>query len=829
MTATELLTLTEPSAEPPAELPTKPRLTRLFARRAGLLIALWVMLASLYSLTYSGSIETGDTHRLFDAVGSLVDYGDQYLDLSAGQFPPQRFSLEAAYPLETAAIEPMQMVLAAPLYALAKVVPGIGLAHTTYLFNVFVGATIGSVLFLYALALGYHERTAALAAVVFGVGTALFPYTRSFFREPLMTLCLLVAGLCLERLRANGFRSPLLLLGAVLALLALTLTKASGLLALPGLVIIALPSLRGSERRLLRRLLITLGVIGLLMAGLFIALGELNLIPGLSARYDVLKRLSEASAQYVPVALHSYLLSIGGSFWGTSPVLLLALPGAAMLLRKRQFRYPLAAALLVLGFALGYALLNGQHWFGGLSWPPRFLIPVLPFVLLVALPALDWLVHHLRSVWVLPALALLLYSVWVQVSGVALSWSAYVEGLPPEASRLIEWGGGLNDAQYLRWVVIPRLWAYIPLDNAWARVSMPGIAWALGGLALACLLWLVWRLRSLTSTAGTASVSLLRRAPLALGLVYAALIWAGLRVLYDHDPSYQAEDESLRALLPLIERDTTHDDIVLLSTDTYAPFFLNYYKNSGSARVITLPLQPGEQPSIEQPPLIRAENPAALLSNTTLPLIHTLALTHESLWLVARFGPDLPWSTRPVERYLSTHYFPVRYQATSSLTRLVEYETTSAPDPFAFRVPDHLTDLGYGDDVRLAGFSLPGGTEFAPGDMVPVALQWQADAALTANYSVALFLSQPGSLPAAQSDWPPGGGFALTTTWQAGVPVWDNRALQLPAELPEGTYELWVKVYDSPGGVPTDLRVTGAETHDGTIGVLPIRINVRNR
>ena len=53
------------------------------------------------------------------------------------------------------------MILAAPLYLLAQIVPGIGLVQTVYLFNVLVGAAAGCVLFLYALALGYRERTAA--------------------------------------------------------------------------------------------------------------------------------------------------------------------------------------------------------------------------------------------------------------------------------------------------------------------------------------------------------------------------------------------------------------------------------------------------------------------------------------------------------------------------------------------------------------------------------------------------------------------------------------------------------------------------------------------
>jgi hypothetical protein len=74
------------------------------------------------------------------------------------------------------------------------------------------------VLSLYAIALGYDERTAILAALMFGVGTAVFPYTKSFFREPLLLLVLLTCALLVERFRAGGFRSWRLLIAVILCL-----------------------------------------------------------------------------------------------------------------------------------------------------------------------------------------------------------------------------------------------------------------------------------------------------------------------------------------------------------------------------------------------------------------------------------------------------------------------------------------------------------------------------------------------------------------------------------------------------------------------------------
>jgi hypothetical protein len=315
---------------------------------------------------------------------------------------------------------------------------------------------------------------------------------------------------------------------------------------------------------------------------------------------------------------------------------------------------------------------------------------------------------------------------------------------------------------------------------------------------------------------------------LVFAIFYLFITYAGLRVLYERDDRYQARNDALHAMLSLIQTQTTSDDVILLSTPGYEAFFLNYRKDFGGGRVITLPLQPGEQTSPEQPPEVRSDFPDALLTQQTIPLIHTLALTHERLLLLVEFGPDLGWSTRPVERFMTAHYYPIQYWETAPQVRLVEYSTVSAPDMFAFRASERLTDLVYGNFIHLVGFDLPAGTGYAPGEALPVSLYWQTDTSLAPNYSIGLFLRDASGNPIAQSDWQPAGYFAPTSTWQVGVPMWDNRALQLSPDLPPGEYQLWVKVYDNPGGSPQDLTVTGAATLDGAIGVLPVRIAVRN-
>ena len=780
-------------------------------RRVRLLVLMFGLLVSLYLITYSARIESGDTRRFFDAVSSFADYGDFYLDLATMQFPPQTFDAQLVYPLQSAAVEPLQVILAVPLYLLARIVPGIGLVQTVYLFNVLIGAAAGCILFLYTLALDYSERTALLAVLAFGVGTVIFPYTKSFFREPLVLLMLLLCALLIERLRANGYHSLLLLIAVILAVVGLLLAKASAVLAIPALLVIAVPTVRNINWR---RLLIILGAVAALVALIFVVLGVGGKILGVGDRYNLSRLFGDATATYILTALQAYLLSIGGSIWGTSPIVLLALPGMWLLVRRGHARYPLAILLLVGAFAFGYAALNGQHWFGGLSWPPRFLVPVVPFLILGALPIFERMGK--QPLWAILGAVLLIYSVWVQLSGVTLAWDEYPRALPPEAGGLIEWGAGLNELHYLRWVVIPSLWRTIPLDIAWTVINAPGMMIAYAGLVLASAVELI---RSLHR----ASIRLLPALILLALLI--VVTGCGLHLLYNEDPRYLSGDSSLTALLPILDAETDSSDVILLSSPRYEPFFANAAKLISAGRVIALPLQPGEQSSPEQEPLVRSDDPDVLLTKETIQLIFNLAATRDRLWLLVDGSPDLAWSVRPVERFMSSHYYAIRTIQTGELTRLIEYSTISAPDQFAYREPEHLTDLTFGEHIRLVGVDLPAGSNYQAGDVLALSLYWKTDAPLDANYSVGLYLRDANGSPIAQIDAQP--AFSPTSGWQIGVPVWDNRALRLPVDLPPGDYQVWIKLYDfDAAGAVRDLPVTAGDYIDDSIGVLPLTIHV---
>jgi hypothetical protein len=647
-------------------------------------------------------------------------------------------------------------------------------------------------------------------------------------------LLVVLAGLLLERLRGARWRSPLLILTVGLVGLGGLHTKSSVLFSIPALVIVASPAFRLFEWPRVQKMLGVVLVLGVFACIFLVYTPILAAQPNATTAIDldfrnIIPFLHPIgftfSPYYTRIALHSYLFSIGGSFWGTSPIMLLALPGMWLLYLQRRRRYVWVITLMVLVYAFGHAVGAKQHWFGGLSWPPRFMLPVIPFVILGMLPMLSRLLRLPFSRWLsFTALAIFAYSLWVQFSGVSLNWNVYNATLPPEANGLTEWSPGLNQVQYLRWVVMPQFWSNNLLDFAWVRTGF--VFWAAGfGVLAVCsgvVLWYILfkksnRFGSLQA-AGT------------LPIVFVLFTGFGLRGLYVDD-LYQGANPALHQMWSIIDQVTVEDDVLLLSNPRYERFFLNYAKLE-KVRVITLSMQPGERPSEEQLPEVVSDNPDMLLTSETIPMLYMLAQQHQRLWLLVDSGPFLAWSTRPAERFMSSRFYPIREIQTDPpdpTLRLIEYSMIIAPDSYAFRSAENTSDLRYEDSIRLRGYDLPRGSTFKHGEVLPISLYWQSDTAIPQDFTVAWkLLDDSGNVIAAGMDSKPGGGFAPTNTWQPGVPVWDNRAMMTPDTLPAGDYRMGVILYEveTNGGV-RNLQVSGREViADGQIGLLDIPIHV---
>ena len=101
---------------------------------------------------------------------------------------------------------------------------------------------------------------------------------------------------------------------------------------------------------------------------------------------------------------------------------------------------------------------------------------------------------------------------------------------------------------------------------------------------------------------------------------------------------------------------------------------------------------------------------------------------------------------------------------------------------------------GDGWNVQLTGMEAP--ERVAPGQEVPILLQWQSDGPSMRDYNMFVHIVNSQGRKVAQADGPPTRyGQHITSQWQAGQPVICAHRITLPADLPPDHYDIVVGWY----------------------------------
>ena len=195
-------------------------------------------MSCIYLLSYRAVWQSGDTLRALDAVTSLSRHGDWLMDETNWFKPSLRIRERNELPLSEYEVEErLNIRLALPFAKLAEIFPRLGVIHTVWLFNAFVSALITGLLYWLTVALDYSHASAAVVAITAGVGTNLWAYSQTFFREPLSALFILLALLAIQLGRKRPPTQRMLSLAVTIASLYLAyLTKYSAALALPAAI-----------------------------------------------------------------------------------------------------------------------------------------------------------------------------------------------------------------------------------------------------------------------------------------------------------------------------------------------------------------------------------------------------------------------------------------------------------------------------------------------------------------------------------------------------------------------------------------------------------------
>lgn len=790
-------------------------------------IGIFFLVLAVYLLTYVGAFKSNDERALVSGIDSFVkrgeftvnqiywDYTNVGMLTSAGDMVPN--------------YEPGQMVLAIPFYLWGRM---LGAAvQGTMVFNLAVTAASASLVFLCFLELRFLRRTATLGALVFAFATLAWPYSRTFFREPLTVMAYLLAVYALLRYRPPGLRRLRWPFLAGLALGLALVTKQISVAFVPTFLLLVVayerrrpadPGRSLSHQRLAMALAVLIPlfvVLGLERVYHVATLGGVELFARNIVEYTTNPQLSQSAPARMARALLGLSISpYKGLFW-YSPVLLLGLIGAIPFTRRYRWE-GLAFLLLIGGHFLGYSRYN--YWSGGVAWGSRYLLPVVPFLVLLAGPVFAWLLreplraappsasppttrhasrftfhgsrftdHALRiATWLLIAL-----SVAIQVLGVSVDLRTYELRFLLDNAEI--WGGigQAIEALYLRPAYSPvlghlrlLLTGAQPLDFAWVQLREMG-AWAfvpagllisLAFLAAAFIAFVViWRRSQWAGWIGLGMTLL---------TVAAASLLLGVYRQGDGRFDPYGVDRFLKPMIETLDEQVECgwdgcNQALLVPDPALTDYFLNYL----NAPLVWYATE-------ADPP------DAALLER----LDHRFG----RIWLARDrdAASDDAEGRRALERYLSEHAFKLDEERFGDWARLLRY---SAAGALAERVAPQQT-LG---DMTLveAAIGVQGTGVFSkaiapqplddgvvvarPGGTLQIGLHWQADQPPAGNYTVFTQLLDANSQVVAQRDRWPGDGLFPTAALQAGQVITDNLALELPADLPRGSYRLITGLY----------------------------------
>ncbi|NDJ87496.1 MAG: hypothetical protein GYB66_16605 [Chloroflexi bacterium] len=777
-------------------------------------LAVFGILVTAYLLTFRGLPFSKDELFIYDSTESLARRGYlartfEYDQIKPAQVPP---SSSDEMPWLPPAQEPLAIVLGVPFFWLGEHLPDLGMMHSVWLMNVIMTAAVGASLYAVVLRQGYRFEIALAAALVFGLGTNAWAFSRHLFREPTMTLMVLWSfALALE---INTFwqknRIPYVRLSILAVVFAAALlTKSASILIAPALLIILVPP-RGFILRHWRRILM-FGLAGLLLT---VAVFLLMQNTAIANRYtlDRLDVLRDIDWEWPLESLLGYQISPSRSIWLYSPVLLLSLWGAWQLFQRGQWRIVIALIVAIVTFSLWYGIALRYDWWGGQHWGPRYFVPLLPVLMLWLLPVIEKAFTRRWLMAVLLGLSLL--GACIQLAGMSEPPSNYYTDMHLDGKL---YGFTAFDPDEWHWATGNWSIADAPLVYHLSRIDPDrfDVAWntVAGGEVMLLLL----------GAAVIIFVVFLRWGPAIRGaemipvVLVCVLSGASLITLRD-DPRYRNGIEDVAVLVEDLEPVTGAEHAVFLDRVQYLPPFMNSAKSPGL--VVALPVPPGESfgPGTSSVP---ADAPLGAQAGVAVTYaLDWTATRYDALWLVASSSPFEPEKRRPIEHYLAMNYFPVLEISTSPQARAIRFDPTPAPAGD----PSTLADAAFGEHLWLEGYDLPDGTRYHAGNVLPISFVWEVSAPLDFDYNIGLFLLDASGRVTAERNAVPQGTFGRMTTWTPDTTYRDNHGLLLPETLIPGDYRLVVAVYNWQNQARLPVVLPSGQAQDNLFEISSIQI-----
>ena len=432
----------------------------------------WLLICLLAGLllTAGGRLAPQDEETTYRMTANLIEYGrwtitEQTITRDVQAYPgflpavaPQETLTVWAVPGQDGQLYPQfapgQALIAIPLYLIGRLIGGapslsavLITRFTTSLFNPIIIALTGWLLALFAARLNFSTRLSLAVGLTYALGSMALPYTRTYFGEPLIALTITLAAYALYRVKAAQTERAdrvevnrwLLISGSALAIAIFTRERSA--IMVPAFVLYAAPIMRRDWRRWLRWLLPMLVVGGLIGLMNWSRYGS-----PLTFGFSVLQHTTFSTP--LLLGLYGLLLSPGKGLLFYNPIAWAGLIGLGAMWRRWRAEAALFGLICVaeIGFFAVY-----EFWTGGWNWGPRYILPLVPLLILAAGAWVQSKPTRLRKTAVGALMAI----------GLAVNVSA----VPVDHSRYLIDFGERDPAQYLNRSILNL--ADSPLTQQW--------------------------------------------------------------------------------------------------------------------------------------------------------------------------------------------------------------------------------------------------------------------------------------------------------------------------------------------------------------------------
>lgn len=598
---------------------------------------LFSLMVGWYALGFSG-VPTSDDEQLFASTARNLAVIGQF---SAGQMYGNP-RLVGNYH----GVEPAHAALASLLYRLVEPT-SLGGVQAMFLLNLFYTALTSVVVLALALRLGFSLHLAVVAALIFGLAGIAWPYSKTFFREPLAALLLARAWLSFETAtarEAGPFVRPFAWgLFAVFFAGAL-LTKVMLAVAIPGFAILAWLRRESLFRQLAGaswRWAAMCGALALI-GGSALALARrasdadfFYRFSGSFVRDGWLRAVSLPHGAF-GTAIAGSLFSPGKGLLIYSPIIALAVAIPLAGWRWRDVIFPFS---VLLGLLVAQALAYDAEWWNT-AWGTRYLLPAAPLLIVACLPALEQAISSRRWSTRAALTVAIGLSILIQAGGALIAPPAYNAVLYDTLPQAYP-GPAIWDPRY---AALIGHWRLLLSGHAW------DVAWWRNFAARPLEVALVLALT--VAVIGLAVLGLLRAlrgmpraghlaGGLSLALVAGTLLPAAMLWAYRSEPRYYADRTDLQMASEWVSRSAQPGDVIVIRS--YLDPAWHYFMNFGRARV----------PWFSLPMSIHSATPAP--ADSTLALYAGLPAQYGRVWFLSeRPLPDSPIT--PEESYLAERY-----------------------------------------------------------------------------------------------------------------------------------------------------------------------------